>query len=212
MTDDEQKKIFSKNINYFIAKSGKQQKEIAKELGFSPTTFNTWCVGKIVPSAGKVRKIADYFRISKSDLLDDKSMLLGKTRVVGVSIKVVGRVSAGIPIDAIEDVIDTEEITEEMAKNGEYFGLKIKGDSMEPRICNGDVVIVRQQTDADPGDIVIALVNGDDAVCKKLAKYSYGIGLISLNSKYEPLVYTNEEILNKPVKILGKVVELRGKF
>ena len=212
MTDDEQKKIFSKNINYFIAKSGKQQKEIAKELGFSPTTFNTWCVGKIVPSAGKVRKIADYFRISKSDLLDDKSMLLGKTRVVGVSIKVVGRVSAGIPIDAIEDVIDTEEITEEMAKNGEYFGLKIKGDSMEPRICNGDVVIVRQQTDADPGDIVIALVNGDDAVCKKLAKYSFGIGLISLNSKYEPLVYTNEEILNKPVKILGKVVELRGKF
>lgn len=71
MTEEEQKKIFSKNLNYYISISGKQQKEIAKALGYSPTTFNTWCVGKIIPSTGKIQKIADYFGIGKSDLLVD---------------------------------------------------------------------------------------------------------------------------------------------
>lgn len=130
----------------------------------------------------------------------------------GITINVLGRVAAGIPIEAIEDIIDTEEITEEMAKTGTFFGLQIHGDSMEPRIYDGDVVIVRQQDDAESGEIVIAIVNGDDAVCKRLSKYAGGISLISLNSKYDPLIFTNEDIANKPVKIIGKVVELRGKL
>lgn len=212
MTDEEQKRIFSKNINYYISQSGKQQKEIAKELGYSPTTFNTWCVGKIIPSAGKVQKIADYFGIGKSDLLDDKSTLLGKSRSLGVTIKVLGRVAAGLPIEAVENIIDTEEISEDMARTGEYFGLQIHGDSMEPRMYEGDVVIVRQQDDAESGDIVIAMINGNDATCKRLTKYAGGIALASLNTKYEPMMFSNEEIVNKPVKIIGKVVELRGKL
>lgn len=130
----------------------------------------------------------------------------------GVTIKVLGRVAAGIPIDAIEDIIDTEEISEEMAMTGTFFGLKIHGDSMEPRICEGDVVIVRQQNDAENGDIVIALINGNDATCKRLMKYSGGISLISLNSKYEPIIFSKKDIEEKPVTIIGKVVELRGKF
>lgn len=212
MTDEEQKRIFSKNINYYISQSGKQQKEIAKDLGYSPTTFNTWCVGKIIPSAGKVQKIADYFGIGKSDLLDDKTSLLGKTKTIGITIKVLGRVAAGLPIEAVENIIDTEEISEEMAKTGEFFGLQIHGDSMEPRMYEGDVVIVRKQDDAESGDIVIAMVNGNDATCKRLTKYANGITLSSLNAKYEPMIYSNEEILQKPVRILGKVVELRGKL
>ena len=212
MTDEEQKKIFSKNINFYISQSGKQQKEIAKDLGYSPTTFNTWCVGKIIPSAGKVQKIADYFGIGKSDLLDDKATLLGKKRTSGVVIKVLGRVAAGLPIEAVENIIDTEEISEDMARTGEYFGLQIHGDSMEPRMYEGDVVIVRQQDDAESGDIVIAMINGNDATCKRLTKYTGGIALASLNTKYEPMMFSNEEILSKPVKIIGKVVELRGKL
>lgn len=72
MTDEEQKRIFSKNLNYYINLSGKQQKEIAKDLGYPATTFNTWCMGKVIPGMGKVQKIADYLKIGKSDLLDDK--------------------------------------------------------------------------------------------------------------------------------------------
>lgn len=129
-----------------------------------------------------------------------------------VKINVLGRVAAGIPISAVEEIIDTEEISDDMAAKGEYFGLLIKGDSMEPRICDGDVVIVRQQDDAESGEIVIAIVNGNDATCKRLLKYAGGISLISLNSKYEPITFSDKEILEKPVRIIGKVVELRGKL
>ena len=66
-------------------------------------------------------------------------------------IPVLGRVAAGIPINAITEIIDTEEISEELAKTGDFFALKIKGDSMEPRIVDGDVVIVKQQEDAENG-------------------------------------------------------------
>nr|DAU01951.1 MAG TPA: Repressor protein CI [Caudoviricetes sp.] len=129
-----------------------------------------------------------------------------------VLIKVLGKVAAGIPIEAVEDVIDTEEISESLAKTGDFFALQIHGDSMEPRMCEGDVVIVRQQNDAESGDIVIAMVNGDDATCKRLRKYRDGIELISNNPSYEPMFFSNEEIISKPVKIIGKVVELRGKL
>ena len=124
-------------------------------------------------------------------------------------IPVLGRVAAGIPIDAIEDILDWEEISGQIALSGDYFGLKIKGDSMEPSICNDDVVIVRQQDDAEDGDIVIALVNGHDAVCKRLKKYKDGVALISKNPSYDPMYFTSAEIDETPVKIIGKVIELR---
>lgn len=135
-----------------------------------------------------------------------------KEKKKGVTINVLGRVAAGIPIEAIEDIIDTEEISEELAATGEFFGLQIHGNSMEPRICEGDVVIVRQQDDAESGEIVIATVNGTDATCKRLRKYRDGIELISFNPSYDPMFYSNEDIETKPVRIIGKVVELRGKF
>lgn len=130
----------------------------------------------------------------------------------GIIINVLGRVAAGIPIEAIEDIIDTEEITKEMASTGDFFGLQIHGDSMEPRIAEGDVVIVRQQEYAESGDTVIALINGDDATCKRLKKYEHGIMLLSNNPAYEPMVFSEKDIQDKPVTILGKVVELRAKF
>ena len=84
---------------------------------------------------------------------------------------------------------------------------------MEPRICNHDVVIVRQQPDAESGDIVIALIDGHDAVCKRLRKYLDGtIELVSANPSYDTLVFSKAEQEKTPVSIIGKVVELRGKL
>ena len=134
------------------------------------------------------------------------------SKSASVRINVLGRVAAGIPIDAVEEIIDWEDIPAEMAKNGEYFGLRIKGDSMSPRIMDGDTVIVRRQDDAETGDIVIAIVNGYDGVCKRLKKSESGIMLISLNPSYDPLVFDHSEIDSIPVSIIGKVVELRGKL
>jgi len=178
------------------------------DLGFGNSTIVKW--DKSTPNAEKLNAVAQYFGVTMDYLLNGTSNTTSSKK--GIAIKVLGRVAAGIPIDAIEEIVDTEEITEEMAKTGNFFGLKIKGDSMTTSICNGDVVIVRQQNDAETGDIVIATINGDEAVCKRLRKYKNGIELISNNPSYKTLEFTNEEIENKPVKIIGKVVELRRKF
>lgn len=122
-----------------------------------------------------------------------------------VRIPVLGSVAAGVPINAIENIIDWEEIPESMAKGGEYFGVLIKGNSMEPRICEGDIAIVRSQPDVESGDIAIVLINGENGTCKKVMKNQSGITLISFNPQYEPVFFTNKEVSELPVVIRGKV-------
>lgn len=126
------------------------------------------------------------------------------------TIPVYGRVAAGIPIEAIENIIDFEEIPD--AWPGEYAALKVKGDSMVPRIMEGDVLIVKIQDDAESGDVVVAIVNGEDATVKKLIKQGDGIVLQPLNTAYEPMYFSKSNVETIPVKIWGKVVENRQKF
>lgn len=205
------------NIKYLRLKQGLSQDFIADKLGYkSYTTIQKWESGVSEPPVKKLRELASIFNIDMDDLaskdLKNENNNDSEQKRLGKTINVLGRVAAGIPINAITEIIDTEEISEDMAKTGDFFALQIKGDSMEPRIYDGDVVIVRQQEDADSGDIVIAMVNGYDATCKRLVKYATSIALVSLNSKYEPMMFTMEEVESKPVRIIGKVVELRGKF
>lgn len=188
------------------------QAELARKLNVSSAAVNTWCRGLKVPRMDKVDAMCKIFHCNRSDLIEDKSADPAPPHRRAVTIKVLGSVASGIPIEAVEDIIDTEEITEELAATGEFFGLQIRGNSMEPRICEGDVVIVRQQDVAESGDLVIAMVNGSDATCKRLQKYSEGIALIPNNPMYEPMRFTNQEILELPVRILGKVVENRQKY
>ena len=211
MTDEQQRMIFANNLTRYVNNSGKQQKEVASALGFNQKTFNGWCKALSMPTMGKVQAIADYFGIQKSDLLDEH--VYDNAPASGVRIPVLGSVAAGIPIDAVENVIDYEEITQAMARDGEYFGLRIKGNSMEPKISDGDVVIVRKQDTAEDGDLVIALVNGDDGCCKRLRKYENGsVALVSTNPAYDPMYFSVDEISAAPVKIIGKVKELRVKL
>lgn len=173
-----------------------------------------------VPSIQSIKKAANGMFMTFDELfslLDNNTKVDAEPEKVkmakkAIRIPVLGNVAAGVPIEAIEDVIDYEEISEELAHTGDFFALKIKGDSMKPRICNGDVVIVRKQNYAESGDLVIVLVNGDSATCKKLAKFPSGIRLIPFNQTYEPMFYSNEEIENKPVRIIGRVVENRQKY
>lgn len=174
----------------------------------------------IAPSIQSIKQAADGMGIDFNTLfgkidgnvdISDTSHEKAQKNKAAI-INVYGRVAAGIPLEMIEDVIDTEEIPEELAKTGQFFGLQIHGDSMEPKISDGDIVIVRQQDDAETGDTVIAAVNGTDATCKRLKKYRDGIELIATNPSYEPMFYSNEEIESKPVRIIGRVVELRAKF
>lgn len=205
------KDIMAKNIQYYMDINHKSRNDICEALNIKYTTFTDWIKGNTYPRIDKIELMANYFGIQKSDLVEEHLFNINNS-IKGVRINVLGRVAAGLPIEAVENIIDTEEISERLASTGEFFGLQIHGDSMEPRMYEGDVVIVRQQSDAESGDIVIAMINGDDATCKRLHKYAEGIGLLSLNSKYEPMMFSNQEIIEKPVKIIGKVVELRGKL
>lgn len=209
MSEKELNAIITKKLNYYMDLNSTTQVELAEYMGVSQATISNWQKGIKTPRMSKIDKICEFFHIKRSDLMEDNSSTKKST---GIRIPVLGRVAAGIPIEAIEDIIDTEEITEELASSGTFFGLKLKGNSMEPRMCENDIVIVRQQSDAEDGDIVIATVNGDEATCKRLKKYNDGIVLISNNPNYDPMYFSNKEIQEKPVKIIGKVVELRGKF
>lgn len=203
------KKIMAENITYYMNKHQKSRNDMCEALGVKYTTFTDWVKGNSYPRIDKIELMANYFGISKADLVEKRNSAPTKS---GVTINVLGRVAAGIPIDCVEEIIDTEEITQDMASTGEFFGLQIHGDSMEPRMKDGDVVIVRQQDDAETDNIVIAVVNGNEATCKRLKKYAEGIALISTNPSYEPMYFSNKEIAEKPVRIIGVVKELRAKF
>ena len=185
------------------------RKEVADFLQVHETTIKRYEDGntKKLPT-DRLEKIAKYLNTSIEYLMGWEE----EQKPQGIKIPVLGTVAAGIPISAVEDILDYEEIPQSWQNQGEFFGLRIKGDSMKPDINDGDTVIVKQQSTANNGDVVIALVNGDDATCKKFEKLDNGIMLISNNSEYSPMYFSNEEVTTKPVVIVGRVVELRRKF
>jgi len=166
--------------------------------------------GKYNAKQDKLTVIAEILNVNESWLMGYDVSINPTTK--GIKIPVLGRVVAGIPMEAFEEIIDYEEITKEMASHGEHFGLVVKGDSMLPRFVEGDVVIVRKQSDVESGDIAVILINGLDATIKRISRDSNGITLIPLNNFYMPKFYSNEDIEKLPIIISGKVVELRGKF
>lgn len=207
--DAELAKLIGFNITNRLIAKNKTQQDLADYLGASKSTVSMWVNGKRTPLMATIDQICKYFDCTREDLLRDNRESYYKH---SISIPVYARVAAGIPLEAVEDIIDREEIPERWEQAGTYFGVRVKGDSMAPRIESGDVVIVRKQEDADDGDIVIALVNGNDAVCKRLRKYTDSIALVSNNAAYSPMYFTLADTQDIPVRIIGKVVELRGKM
>ena len=207
--DEKLAKLIGRNISNLLLKRGKSQKDLCDNLGFLPASVSSWVNGTRIPKEGNIVLMAAYLGCSVDDIaLDPKEA----HRKRSFSIPVYARVGAGPPLEASEELIDREEISERMASLGSFYGLRIDGDSMEPRIVRGDIVIVRKQDTADDGDIVIAIVNQNDAVCKRLKKYKGGIALVSNNPMYEPMYFTITDTQDIPVRIIGKVVELRGKL
>lgn len=201
--------MFCERLKKMRIEKNLTQTDIAKMIYISQPAYSKYEMGTASPNPETLKKLAEVLNVSVDYLIGND---VPPERPGYVRIPVLGRVAAGIPIDAIEEVIDWEDISAEAAGGGEYFGLQIKGQSMEPKISDGDVVIVRRQPDVDSGDIAVVLVNGNDATVKRVKKSPQGVTLIPSNPAYEPMYYSNEEIESLPVTILGKVVELRAKF
>lgn len=206
------------NIRFLRKKNNWSQDFLAEKLGYkSYTTIQKWETGISEPPLKKVNDLAELFRVDINDLancdleasMNDKEEKISK----GISIPILNTVVAGMPIDAYEDILGYEEISRELASTGEFFALKIKGDSMLPVLQENDIIIVRQQSDVESGDIAIVLINGDSATVKKVMKQESGITLIAFNpAVYEPHFYSNDEIESLPVTIAGKVVEMKRSF
>lgn len=188
--------------------AGLTQLELAKKTELSRSYIGDIEKDRYNPSVSTLQLIATATNTPLEDLLPSTKTVSPAGR--GVRIPVLGRVVAGIPIEAVEEILDYEEITPELAATGEFFALQVKGDSMLPKLEEGDVVIVKKQEDVETGDIAIVLVNGNEATIKQVKKVNGGIMLYGFNPDvYEPHFYSNQQIEELPVRILGKVIESR---
>lgn len=194
---------------------GLTQSDVAKQVGVTFQNISSWERGKSKIDIESLSTLCNLYDISITGVLTTSDSTYDPEFGVpthGIKIPVLGSVAAGIPIEAVEDILDYEDITLELASTGEFFALKIKGQSMEPRIMDGDVVVVRRQTDVDSGDVAVVLVNGDEATVKKVRKQKNGLSLIPSNPSYDIIFFTPQEVEALPVRIIGKVVELRAKM
>lgn len=203
---------------------GFTQAELARLTGLKVSAISMYENGNREPNFETLEIFADLFNVDmdvllgrkkKSDTTNISSEEKGKKEVVrkGNRIPVLGRVAAGIPIEAVQDIEDYEDIPASWGDPREYFALKIQGHSMEPRIWDGDVVIARKMPDVDSGSVAVVLVDGEEATVKQIKKSEDGMTLIGWNpAVYPPKFYTWAEVSRLPVQILGIVKEVRGKI
>lgn len=203
-------KSFSERLDEALRLRHISAAELSRKLGLYEGTISNYRAGRYQARQERIEEIANALNVSVAWLMGADVPVVEKKKPT--MIPVLGSVRAGIPIEAVEDILGYEEISEDMARLGEYFALRIRGSSMLPRFTEGDIVIVRQQADVDSGDIAIVLIGNQDATIKKIVKFVGGINLVPTNPEFEVLTFSENQVNELPVQILGKVVELRAKF
>lgn len=214
---------------------GQYLKNVREQLGYSTYDVNKLCDisqsylslmenGRRKASAIILKKLAPiyslnyidlYEKAGYIDLIDNSKKSKTKLDKLGnpvVEIPILGTVKAGYDYLAQENWIGTIDIDKKLADGGEFFALKVKGDSMAPVLIEDDIVIIKKQDDFENGDIVVAIVNGDEATIKKGKKSESKILLQPFNTNYDPLIFTEEEMDTIPVRIVGIVKQLKREF
>ena len=200
---------FVQNVKSLCALKGISPTSACKESGVGTSFIPDIKRGRI-PSVDKFERLALYLGVTVSELLGETS----GSSSAGIRIPVLGTIPAGIPLEAIEDILDWEEIPVAWGSGArQYFGLRVKGDSMYPRYLEGDTVILRKETTCESGDDCAVLVNGGEATLKQvMIKGDGSLELRPTNPAYPPRIYSPAEIESIPVQIIGVVVELRRKI
>lgn len=204
------KEIFARNLVTNIQKNKKTQLDIAEYLHVSPAAVSAWCKGQKMPRMDKIERLANYFGIQKSDLIEDKSSLPNNAIPFTESHQapIVGSIPAGYPALAFEDIEGYASIPYADVEN--YFFLRVKGDSMiNANIRTGDLVLIRKQECAEDGQIVAARVNGDEATLKRYKKQGDTVLLLPENPAYEPKIVPLKEFDIGYAQIIGVAIEVR---
>ena len=208
-------------ITKYCDEHGMSSTEFANRVGVSRAYIYMLKRGKrykaekdVIPSVDTIEKLAKAMMMSSGELMalitekDKTEHKEGKS----ASIPLVGRVAAGMPIHAEDNIIGYVDIPKRVAEQNDMFALLIKGNSMYPEIMDGDIVVVRKQGFVENRDIAIVRINGEDATCKRIEKTDEGITLIPINPEYESKHFSKEEVETLPVEIVGKVFEVRRRF
>lgn len=199
-----------KNSNYILA-------DMEEAVGKKGATISRYASGEIKGVKRQtIVKLANFFNVSPAWLAGLSNEKYEKTDKLGnpvTAIPLLGVVKAGYNYLAQENWIKTIDVEKSLVGDGKgYFALKVKGDSMSPVLIEDDIVIVKQQNDFETGDIVVAIINGDEATIKKGKKSENSILLQPFNTNYEPLIFTYDEMKTIPITIVGIVRQLKREF
>lgn len=191
--------------------------ELHEKTGISESLLSKYLSGNAIARQRKIILISDALNINPVWLMGyDVPMEEMKVDVLGnpvAKIPLLGTVKAGYNYMAQENWDGMIEIDKNIVKDGsDYFALKIKGDSMSPILIENDIVIIKKQNDFETGDLVVAIINGDEATIKKGKKGSNSILFQPINSDYDPLIFTYDEMKTIPVEIIGIVKQLKREF
>lgn len=210
------KNYFAQNLKYLRTKYNLTQEQLANKINSTRSTVNNWENEISEPNLDMIRKLTETFNIKDNIVFEDLKSKYNTSFVDldedTINIPVLGRIPAGIPFEAIEDVIKYIDIPKEWTYgNKEYFGLLIDGNSMFPKYQNGDIVIFQKCEDpikCNNKDCAV-MVNGNDATFKKFIFNNNGVILQPYNMEYETKSFTPEEIQRLPVKLVGFAVQIR---
>lgn len=212
--------MFSERLRKLRRERNLTQTELANSLNVSNGTIAMWETEKRQPDLDMVNKIASFFNVSVDYLMGREQKV--DNNVAGVQLErqtvkipVYGTIPAGVPIEMIEDsyIEDYEDISADLLRGGNtYFALRVKGDSMLPKFESGDILILKQTEDCESGAYCAVSINHTECTFKKVIKKMNGLTLMPLNPDYEPLFFTNREVAELPVTILGVVKEVRRSY
>ena len=210
---------FSTNLKFLREKKGLSQNKLGSLIGVNQTTIARWEDDNRVPTIDNAIDVANTLDIPLSDLLGTDLRFDNAIPIElddnTVNIPVLGVIKAGIPIEAQQDIIEYVEIPKRWTLGGrKFYGLKISGDSMYPKYDENDIVIFEQLEDmsiANNKDCAV-MVNGDDATFKKVLVNEQGVVLVPYNMAYDMMMFSPQDVIDKPVRIIGIAREKRTKL
>ena len=200
---------FKENLKFLRKINQTSQNDLANFLNYkSFTTIQKWEDGSSIPSLSILKSIANYYDIDL-DMLLEYDLKLNHSDLKKVAI--IGTISCGKPIDAYENIIDYEYVSNQ-SDNGIYFYLKVVGDSMiDLRIQQGDIVYCKKQDYVNNGEIGVVLID-DEATLKRVYYEKDQLILKPENKKYDNMVYSIQDIEERQIKILGKCLHNKIRF
>jgi len=196
-------------LTYLRNSNNLSQAELAKKLNINRSSIGMFESNARTPTTDTLVRYAQFFNVSIDYLMGTSQ----NSNPEKYTIPVYASISCGNPFVADENIYDFEDIDIALKSQGEHFGLLCRGNSMSPEFKDGDVAIIRKQSNIDSGNIAAVRINGDEATLKIVKKSEQGITLVAINPDvFLPRFYSNEEIINLPVEIIGKVIENRRKY